>query len=104
MALYPKVTAVHAGYLKDSNEEQMTVVLEVKEPLSKNNMKTLEQWIGKRLEVEQTIIYQSMDSILYPAGMEKEMEKAGKKAETEEAATEETTAGQAGETEGQEES
>lgn len=104
MALYPKVTAVHAGYLKDSNEEQMTVVLEVKEPLSKNNMKTLEQWIGKRLEVEQTIIYQSMDSILYPAGMEKEMEKAGKKAETEEAATEETTAGQAGETEGKEES
>ncbi len=104
MALYPKVTAVHAGYLKDSNEEQMTVVLEVKEPLSKNNMKTLEQWIGKRLEVEKTIIYQSMDSILYPAGMEKEMEKAGKKAETEEAATEETTAGQAGETEGQEES
>ncbi len=104
MALYPKVTAVHAGYLKDSNEEQMTVVLEVKEPLSKNNMKTLEQWIGKRLEVEQTIIYQSMDSILYPAGMEKEMEKAGKKAETEEAATEEPTAGQAGETEGQEES
>lgn len=104
MALYPKVTAVHAGYLKDSNEEQMTVVLEVKEPLSKNNMKTLEQWIGKRLEVEKTIIYQSMDSILYPAGMEKEMEKAGKKAETEEAATEETTAGQASETEGQEES
>lgn len=104
MALYPKVTAVHAGYLKDGNEEQMTVVLEVKEPLSKNNMKTLEQWIGKRLEVEKTIIYQSMDSILYPAGMEKEMEKAGKKAETEEAATEETTAGQASETEGQEES
>lgn len=104
MALYPKVTAVHAGYLKDSNEEQMTVVLEVKEPLSKNNMKTLEQWIGKRLEVEKTIIYQSMDSILYPAGMGKEMEKAGKKAETEEAATEETTAGQAGEMEGQEES
>lgn len=75
IALYPKVTAVHAGYLKDSSEEQMAVILEVKEPLSENNMKTLEKWIGKRLEVEKTVVYQSMNNILYPAGMEKEMER-----------------------------
>lgn len=104
IALYPKVTAIHAGYLKDNNEEQMTVVLEVKEPLSENNVKTLEQWIGKRLEVEKIIVYQSMDKILYPAGMEKEMKKAEEKAGTQENGTAETTAGQTGDTEGQAES
>ena len=95
IALYPKVTAVHAGYLKDSSEEQMAVILEVKEPLSENNMKTLEKWIGKRLEVEKTVVYQSMDNILYPAGMEKEMEKD----ETEDNGTGENAAQQADEAE-----
>jgi len=95
IALYPKVTAAHAGYLKDSSEEQMAVILEVKEPLSENNMKTLEKWIGKRLEVEKTVVYQSMDNILYPAGMEKEMEKD----ETEDNGTGENAAQQADEAE-----
>lgn len=95
IALYPKVTAVHAGYLKDSSEEQMAVILEVKEPLSENNMKTLEKWIGKRLEVEKTVVYQSMNNILYPAGMEKEMERK----QMEDNGTGENAAQQADETE-----
>lgn len=79
IALYPKVTGIHVGYLKNSHEEQMTIVLEVKKPLSEKDMKTLEKWIGKRLGLEKAVIYQSVDSVLYPLGMEKEAEEAGKK-------------------------
>lgn len=65
-ALYPVVTKMHAGYLADDKTEQMTVILEVKEPISKNNMQTLKNWLEKRLQVEGTLLYQSVDGVLYP--------------------------------------
>ncbi|MDE5864776.1 MAG: TIGR00341 family protein, partial [Lachnospiraceae bacterium] len=77
IALYPVVTEIHAGYLGSGQQEQMTVVLEVKEGLSKENMQMLENWIGKRLDIEDPLLYQSMEGVLYPAGIDPVEETVG---------------------------
>lgn len=68
--LYPAVTELYAGYLDSGHNEQMTVVLEVEEGLSKEDMQILENWIAKRLDIEAPVLYQSVEGVLYPMGMD----------------------------------
>lgn len=69
-ALYPEVTQIHAGYLSDDKAEQMTVVIEVTKPLSKDSMQTLKNWLEKRLVVENAMLYQCVEGVLYPMEIE----------------------------------
>lgn len=66
--LYPSVTKFSAGYLNSESTEQMTVVVEVKKSLSDDDMQRISSWLGKRLEIENIVVYQSIEGVLYPMG------------------------------------
>lgn len=93
--LHPEVTGIRVGYLKNDQTEQMTIVVEVKEPLTKEGMQILEKWIEKRLEIEQPIIYQSIDDILYPVGAEQKKEEVEQQEESTEERGQDTEQGTA---------
>ncbi|MBR1865854.1 MAG: TIGR00341 family protein [Lachnospiraceae bacterium] len=65
IALYPSVTGVYAGYLNSGDAEHEVVILEVKKGLSSNNMNKLKEWLEKRLDAENIIVYQNIDGTLY---------------------------------------
>lgn len=66
--LYPSVTKFSAGYLNSESTEQMTVVVEVKKSLSDDDMQRISSWLEKRLEIENIVVYQSIEGVLYPMG------------------------------------
>lgn len=68
IVLYPSVTKLWAGYLDSNDTEQMTVIMEVNETLTQEDMQKLSSFIEKRLETENVVVYQSVKGILYPAG------------------------------------
>lgn len=73
--LYPSVTKLWAGYLNSDGTEQLTVVMEVNEGLTEEDMEKIGGFIETRLEIETAIVYQSVKGILYPAGSKVPKEK-----------------------------
>ena len=94
-ALYPEVSELSAGYMRTPQnpaapaseagektisapdvpkqpeyQEQVMVVLEVSELLEKADMEKITNWLEKRLETEQIVLYQSVDGVLYSADYE----------------------------------
>lgn len=93
--LYPEVSEISAGYIRTPQDgtvtqggngtdtvnaadtekqpeyrEQVMVVLEVSDSLAKADMEKITNWLKKRLETEQIVLYQNVDGILYFAGYE----------------------------------
>lgn len=66
--LYPVVTKLRAGYLNSDDTEELTVVMEVNEDLTQEEIEKITGYIETRLEVEGIVVYQSVKGILYPAG------------------------------------
>lgn len=66
--LYPTVTKLQAGYLNSDDTEVLTVVMEVNEGMTQEEMEKAGRFIETRLSVENVILYQSVKGILYPAG------------------------------------
>lgn len=90
--LYPSVTRVYAGYLNSADSEQEMVILEVKKSLSENNMKKLKEWLKKRLEAENLIIYQNVEgNISTGKSEEDDKTKSGQSGEAQDANTGENT-------------
>lgn len=94
-ALYPEVLELSAGYMRTPQnpaaaageagektisapdvpkqpeyQEQVMVVLEVSELLEKADMQKITNWLEKRLETEQIVLYQSVDGVLYSTDYE----------------------------------
>ena len=66
--LYSAVTKIQIGYLNSRDTEQMTVILQVASELADADIKRIGNWMEKRLETENIVVYQSLEGILYPMG------------------------------------
>lgn len=74
-ALYPEVKELSAGYMKtpetaekeedEEYRECIFVVLEVTNRIEKTEMKKLSDWLTRRLEAEQIVLYQDINGVLY---------------------------------------
>lgn len=68
IVLYPSITKLQLGYLNSEETEQMTVILEVKKELRDEEIQKIGNWMATRLKMENVVVYQSLEGILYPAG------------------------------------
>lgn len=66
--LYSAVTKIQIGYLNSGDTEQMTVILQVASELEDADIKRIGNWMEKRLETENIVVYQSLEGVLYPMG------------------------------------
>ncbi len=68
IVLYSAITKIQIGYLNGGDMEQMTVVLQVANELTDEEIKRIGNWMEKRLEIENIVVYQSLEGVLYPMG------------------------------------
>lgn len=105
IALYPSVNGIYAGYVNSGDMEYEVVILEVKKALSSNHINKLKEWLKKRLDADNMIVYQNIDGTLYQeqpkaaqedtdSGSDKQQEEqdaAGNRAETDSEQNEQET-------------
>lgn len=94
VTLYPEITGFTAGYMKNSknssdenqqgDNEQITIVLQVTQMMSKSDMERIHAWFLQRLNAKNIILYQNYQGVLYPVEYEKTQKQNDKKSDSKE--------------------
>lgn len=66
--LYPMIKSIEAGYLSNEKEERLTVIITVIEVIDQVELRKINEWLTRRLEVETLNLYQCYQNVLYPMG------------------------------------